>query len=72
MKSEKDKSYYVGITKDLDLRLKVHNRGGLKTTAAKRPWEIIYKKGYNSYHEARKHEKWLKKKSKQYKAKLAG
>ena len=36
---------YVGITKDLEKRLKEHNgilKGGAKATAARRPFEILY------------------------------
>lgn len=72
IQSEKDASYYVGITSNPDVRLAVHNRGGLKVTAAKRPWRLIYQKAHPSYAEARQHECWLKKKNRAYKAKLGG
>jgi len=70
LKSLKDGSFYTGISEDPEERVKAHNRGVLKNTAVKRPWKLIYKKSHLSYSEARKHEKWLKKKNRQYKGKL--
>lgn len=67
-----DSSYYTGITINVQKRLYEHNEGTLKTTALKRPWNLMYVKPHNSYLEARKHEKWLKKKNRKYKVKLAG
>lgn len=72
LQSVKDDSYYVGISSNPKQRLIVHNKGGLKVTRFKRPWKLIYQKEHTNYIEARKHEKWLKKKNHQYKAKLAG
>jgi putative endonuclease len=71
IKSLKDHSYYVGITNDPIRRIKDHNSGQLKTTAIKRPWVLVYSRVHADYLEARRHEKWLKKKSKEYKDKLA-
>jgi putative endonuclease len=65
--SLKDESFYTGITTDPHRRLKEHNKGNLPCTASKRPWKLVYTKEHASYEEARKHEKWLKKKNKQYK-----
>jgi len=70
LKSEKDGGYYTGITDDLDQRLLLHNAGRVKSTSSKRPWKLVYKKEHANYEEARKHEKWLKKKNRQYKDKL--
>ena len=72
IKSQCNKSFYVGISKDPVKRLSVHNRGGLKTTSSGRPWQLIYQKEHNSYELARKHERWLKKKSRDYKNKIGG
>ena len=38
--SSTSESYYVGHTKDLVERLKVHNEGRNSSTKAKRPWTI--------------------------------
>lgn len=72
IKSKKDGSYYTGISKDPEKRAILHNRGGLLVTKYKRPWVLVYKKVHATYAEARKHEKWLKKKNREYKNKLAG
>ena len=71
IQSQKDKSYYCGITNDPQRRLIEHNKGNLKVTSFKKPWKLVYIKKHNSYKEARKHEKWLKKKNRDYKHKLA-
>jgi len=71
LKSTKDSSYYVGITSDINRRLDEHNSGKLKTTSSKRPWILAFIREHKDYTEARKHEKWLKKKNRQYKDKLA-
>ena len=68
MKNEK---YYVGISEDVFRRLKEHNAGKLKTTAINKPYKIVFKKEYDDYKNARKHEVWLKKKSIDYKDKVA-
>ncbi len=62
--------YYTGISKDVYRRLHEHNSGKLKSTAKNRPYELVYYKKHATYIEARKHEKWLKKKSHEYKSKL--
>lgn len=72
LKSEKYEGFYVGISKDPENRLTEHNAGYVKSTKEKRPWELVYKKEHGDYSEARKHEKWLKKKNRKYKNKLAG
>jgi len=71
IKSLIDGSYYCGISKNPKGRLSVHNRGGLKVTSVKKPWVLVYTKDYSCYNEARYYEKWLKKKSRQYKNNLA-
>lgn len=70
LKSEKDGSFYTGISKDPQKRLQVHNNGEVDSTKNKKPWALVYKKVHADYPEARKHEKWLKKKNRKYKNKL--
>ncbi len=41
IKSQKDSSIYVGVTSDLDDRIKRHNNAEVKTTKYKMPWEIV-------------------------------
>ena len=71
LKSLKDGKYYVGISENVVRRLKEHNSGKLKRTLMNKPHEIVYKKEYIDYQTARKHEIWLKKKSKEYKDRVA-
>ncbi|HTK03423.1 MAG TPA: GIY-YIG nuclease family protein [Alphaproteobacteria bacterium] len=71
LKSLRDGSFYTGITENLDERLKIHNNGGLKSSARKRPYVLAFFRKHASYQEARKHEIWLKKKNVVYKNRLA-
>ncbi len=71
LKSLQDGSYYVGISENPHRRLQEHNSGKLKRTSNNKPHKIVFIKEYENYREARKHESWLKKKSKEYKNKIA-
>lgn len=71
LRSDLDHSFYAGITYDLISRLKKHNRGEVSSTKRKRPFTLVYTKEHNSYKEARAHEKWLKKKNRDYKVRIA-
>lgn len=71
IKSQKDAGFYVGISNNPHGRIKEHNLGKLKVTAPRKPFVLVWYKFYDNAYEARKHEKWLKKKSKEYKNKLA-
>ena len=51
---------YVGITNNLDRRIKEHNKGYNKKTRIYGPFELIYSKDFPNRSEARKHEKYLK------------
>jgi len=70
IKSLKDYNYYCGITENLIKRLGEHNSGKVKITAKRRPFKLVYYKEHVGYQEARRHEKWLKKKNRSYKDKL--
>ena len=42
-----DESFYVGITQDLDARLKAHNNGqGAAYTSKRRPVSLVYSERY--------------------------
>lgn len=60
IKSLKDGRIYVGITKNIEKRLKQHNQGETKSTKFWKPWKLIYSKYIGSRKEARKEEKKLK------------
>ena len=63
LKSLKDGSFYAGITKDIKSRLVKHNRGGVKYTKGHKPYKIVWLDKVENYKEARRIEKWLKKRS---------
>ncbi|MBC8463806.1 MAG: GIY-YIG nuclease family protein [Deltaproteobacteria bacterium] len=58
--SEKDGNYYIGQTKNLDLRLKKHRNGEVKSTRNRRPLRHIGYKEFNTQKEARYFEYQLK------------
>jgi len=71
IKSIAGQNYYTGISIDPRHRLDKHNSGKLKTTSKNKPYLLVYTKEYPDYKSARKHEIWLKKKNRKYKARLA-
>lgn len=60
IKSIAKKFRYVGITNDLEERIRRHNSGRSKSTAPYKPFKLIYTEELKSYQEARKREKFLK------------
>ncbi len=60
LKSKKDYSQYVGLSKNTEERLKEHNAGRVKSTKPKIPWNLIYKEPCSTLLDARKREKYLK------------
>ncbi len=52
--------YYVGMSKDVSLRLKEHNRGKSKYTKSFMPWRLIYEEFAGDSIAARKLEKYYK------------
>jgi len=47
LQSEKDKTYYTGMTTDLEKRIKNHNLGISKYTASKKPYKLVWFKSGN-------------------------
>jgi putative endonuclease len=60
LQSEKDSSYYVGHTSNVDDRLTKHNEGRSAYTRAKVPWKLIHQEPYPSRGEAMKREQEIK------------
>ena len=60
LQSEKDGSYYIGSSDDLNKRLIRHNRGYSRYTKNRRPFKVVYKEEYNTRSEAKKREYYLK------------
>jgi putative endonuclease len=58
--SLKDHRLYVGMTSNLDARLKKHNDGGVRSTKHRRPLKLVWQEGCATRNEARTREKFLK------------
>jgi len=71
IQSDKDGSFYIGTTQNLDARILRHNQGRSKYTRTKRPWNLVYVEDYPDRSSAMKREYAIKRrKSKDYIAKL--
>lgn len=58
----KDKSFYTGITNDLERRLRAHNSGkGAKYTKARLPVRLIYRESHKTREDSLKREIEIKK-----------
>ncbi len=60
LKSESANKHYIGISQNPDKRLEYHNTLEKGFTSRYRPWEIKFRKEYESKEEAMKAEKKLK------------
>lgn len=58
--SSKFKRFYVGMTSNIELRLKTHNAGKVKSTKSFCPWEMVYTEEFETRRQARDREKYLK------------
>ena len=67
LRSQKESSYYIGHTRDLDSRLQRHNQGRVKYTKSKRPWDLVYFEEYPDRARAMAREQEIKgRKSKEF------
>ena len=62
LQSEKDGTYYIGHTSNLEARLRRHNQGRSAYTKSKAPWKLLYKEVLNSKAEAMRREQEIKRK----------
>lgn len=60
IQSQIDKRIYVGLSSNLENRVKDHNFGRVFSTKGYRPWVLVYYEKAGSRIEARKREKYLK------------
>jgi putative endonuclease len=60
LRSEKDSSYYIGQTRDLERRLIRHNRGGGNFTKKKIPYRLIYSETWPTRNDAVSRERLIK------------
>ena len=60
LQSEKDRGFYVGMTKDLKRRLQKHNHGQVKSTKSRIPLSLVHTEAANDRISARIREKYWK------------
>ena len=60
LKSERDGKRYIGITKNVNVRLKDHNRGKVRSTYKRQPLKLLYQEEYATTGEAKNRERYLK------------
>ena len=51
---------YIGYSEDLKTRVATHNNGGVTSTKAYRPLELIHYEAYKNMKDAKRREKYLK------------
>jgi putative endonuclease len=60
LKSEKDKMFYVGYTKDIENRVNTHNSGKVPSTKMRQPLTLVYYEVCFNQQDATHREKYLK------------
>jgi putative endonuclease len=60
LKSQRDGSFYIGVTDNIKQRIDFHNKGYNLSTKAKRPWLLLRSEEYKDCSLALKREKFLK------------
>lgn len=60
LRSNKDKMFYTGYTKDLKLRFKQHEKNKVKSTKERGPFKLIYYEACLNQQDATHREKYLK------------
>ena len=60
LKSLSNNDLYIGSTENVNIRVKLHNSGKVKSTKANKPWELLEYKEYTSRSEAVRFERFYK------------
>jgi putative endonuclease len=60
LQSKVDGRIYVGLSRNVEIRLRDHNSGRVFSTKGYKPWIIFYREECKDRIEARKREKYLK------------
>ncbi|MCF8238150.1 MAG: GIY-YIG nuclease family protein [Saprospiraceae bacterium] len=58
--SPSSKQFYIGMTQDLERRIKEHNTGKTKSTKGHRPWKLVHSEVAKDRISARNRESYLK------------
>jgi len=58
---QKDGSFFIGFTSNIEKRLYEHNHGSTRYTSGLQPWKLVYKEEFLTKTEALKREKFLNK-----------
>ena len=67
LQSEKDNSFYIGYSQNVEQRLEKHNSSKSGYTSTKKPWKIVYTETFETKTEAIKRESEIKRmKSRKY------
>ena len=67
LKSQKERTYYIGQTENIENRVNEHNRGKSAYTRRKAPWDLVHVEEFDTRSEAMKREHEIKKqKSRKY------
>ena len=60
LRSLKDNNLYIGISRNPEKRVEIHNKGKTESTRNRRPFVLIHKESCSSLKEAREKEKYYK------------
>ncbi|MBI9033180.1 MAG: GIY-YIG nuclease family protein [Bacteroidales bacterium] len=60
LQSERDKRFYAGYTKNIELRFEQHQKGLVASTKERRPFKLIYFEACLNQSDATHREKYLK------------
>ncbi len=60
LQSKKNKRFYIGVTKDIEKRIRQHNKGFSRSTKPYLPWILIHIEKFHKKTDAYKREYYLK------------
>ncbi len=60
LRSRKDSKFYIGQTNNIEERVERHNKGLIKSTKNRSPFDLVYTETYKTRREAMVREKYLK------------
>ncbi|OHA77820.1 MAG: hypothetical protein A2564_01255 [Candidatus Wildermuthbacteria bacterium RIFOXYD1_FULL_50_12] len=60
LQSQRDRKRYIGVTRDLERRLREHATGRVASTRMRRPLTVLYTERYDLKEKAERRERYLK------------